>query len=280
MASECDRHYIFAGESHSFFAEAMGLKGSSSVQMFGSSPLSETSKFEDPEFDVCIAAQWRGPPDANAFWRNAKGKTRDFFEDVLYLQDNIETRDTFTAFLASAKHHGVPEREVLAGGPMMRAIYWYARKKERIKLVVDFANSGLKVALIGGHAWNSILPINENITVIEAVGHEELKRWYLKCKSVVTMNNYHGANERVFDAMSAGCLVFCENAPILRTILGDQQAMFYEPNKACDKLEDLEALLSTGLASEMAQRAHENFLAAHTWKHKGEYLSSLFRQFV
>jgi hypothetical protein len=162
----------------------------------------------------------------------------------------------------------------------MRAIYWYARKKERIKLVGDFASSGMKVALIGGHAWKAVLPTSENITVIEPLDHEELKRWYLKSKSVVTMNNYHGANERVFDAMAAGCLVFCENAPILRTVLGDQQAMFYEPNKACDKLEELEALLNTELAIEMAQRAHENFLAAHTWKHKGEYLSNLFRQFA
>ncbi|WP_416545166.1 glycosyltransferase [Limnohabitans sp. DCL3] len=280
MSSQCDRHFIFPNESHAFFAESMGLRGSFSTQMFGSSPAKTIAPFMAREFDVCIAAQWRGTADVNAFWKTMTGKTREFFEDVLYLQDTIETRDTFTAFLAAAKHHGMDEGEVLQAGSAMRAIYWYARKKERIKLVQDFASSGLKVALIGGEDWKEVLPNHDNIFFAEPVGHEHLKNWYQNSKSVVTMNNFHGANERVFDAMAAGCLVFGECAPSLVSILGEKNAVFYEPNKACDKLDELEQLIRTGSAQAMAQSGTHRFSTEHTWQHRGEYLSALLDELM
>ena len=275
MSSQSDRHFIFPNESHAFFAESMGLSGSFSTQMFGSSPAKSIAPFTEREFDVCIAAQWRGPAEANAFWITMTGKTREFFEDVVYLQDTIETRDTFTAFLAAAKHHGIDEREILKAGSAMRAIYWYARKKERIKLVQDFASSGLKVAIIGGEDWKEVLPNCDNLFFTEPVAHEHLKKWYQNSKSVVTMNNFHGANERVFDAMAAGCLVFGECAPSLMHLMGEDNAVFYEPNKACDKIGELEQLIRTGSARNMAQSGTDRFMAEHTWQHRGEYLSAL-----
>lgn len=275
MSSQCDRHFIFSNESHAFFAESMGLRGSFSTQMFGSSPAKTIAPFMRREFDVCIAAQWRGTADANAFWRTMTGKTREFFEDVVYLQDTIETRDTFTAFLAAAKHHGIDEREILKAGSAMRAIYWYARKKERIKLVQDFASTGMKVAIIGGEDWKEVLPNHDNMFFAEPVAHEDLKKWYQNSKSVVTMNNFHGANERVFDAMAAGCLVFGECAPSLMPILGENNAVFYEPNKACDKVGELEHLIRTGSAADMAQCGTHRFLAEHTWQHRGDNLCAL-----
>jgi len=280
MSSQCDRHFIFPNESHSFFAESMGLQGSFSTQMFGSSPAKEIAPFMAREFDVCIAAQWRGPAEANAFWRTLTGKTREFFEDVVYLQDIIETRDTFTAFLAAAKHHGMDEKEIVHAGSAMRAIYWYARKKERIKLVQDFACSGLKVALIGGEDWKEVLPNHENMYFVEPVAHEHLKKWYQNCKSVVTMNNFHGANERVFDAMAAGCLVFGECAPTLMEQLGRENAVFYEPNKAIDKISDLKQLIKSGSAKKMAETGTDRFMASHTWRHRGDYLSALMTELM
>jgi hypothetical protein len=280
MSSQCDRHFIFPNDSHAYFAETMGLQGSFSVQMFGSSPATEITSFQEREFDVCIAAQWRGPAEVNAFWKNATGKTREFFEDVLYLQDSIENRDTFTAFMAAAKHHRISEQEIAKAGPAMRAIYWYARKKERIKLVQDFASSGLKVAIIGGEAWKEVLPKHDSLFFAEPVPHEHLKNWYQKSKSVVTMNNFHGANERVFDAMAAGCLVFGECSPSLIHLLGEKSALFYEPNKACDKIKDLEDVIHTGLASAMAQSGTEKFIAKHTWRHRGDYLAALMGELL
>lgn len=275
VKSQCDRHYIFPSESHAFFSEMMGLNGSYSVQMFGSQPISFTHSYDSREYDVCIAAQWRGPAEANNFWSNSKGKTRQFFEDVLYLQDNLENRDTYMAFLAAAKHHGIPEEEIVKGSGAMRALYWYARKKERISLVQDFAASGLKIALIGGEAWKAVLPIHDNIHFIEPMHHDELKTWYLKSKSVVTMNNFNGANERVFDAMAAGAMPFIENAPTLIETLGESQAIFYEPNKACEKIDALRETLSSAKAQEMANLANFNFLGNHTWRHRGDYLINL-----
>lgn len=280
MSSQCDRHFIFPNESHAYFAESMGLQGSFSVQMFGSSPVTEIAPYSERKFDVCIAAQWRGPAEANAFWKNATGKTKAFFEDVLYLQDSIENRDTFTAFMAAARHHGISEQEIAKAGPAMRAIYWYARKKERIKLVQDFASSGLKVAIIGGEAWKEVLPNHDHLFFAAPVAHEHLKNWYQNSKSVVTMNNFHGANERVFDAMAAGCLVFGECAPSLIQLLGEKNALFYEPNKACDKINDLEEVIHTGLASDMAQSGTEKFVAEHTWRHRGDYLAALIGELL
>lgn len=280
MSSQCDRHFIFPNESHAYFAQTMGLQGSFSVQMFGSSPIAEIAPYEERVFDVCIAAQWRGPPESNVFWKNTTGKTREFFEDVLYLQDSIENRDTFTAFMAAAKHHGIHDEQIAKAGSAMRAIYWYARKKERIKLVQDFASSGLKVALIGGEVWKEVLPNHGNIYFAEPVSHENLKKWYQKCKTVVTMNNFHGANERVFDAMAAGCLVFGECAPSLVHLLGDKVALFYEPNKACDQVKYLGDLINTGLASEMAENGTSKFISEHTWQHRGDYLAALMDEIL
>ena len=276
--SQCDRHFIFPNECHSIFSYSMGLNGSYSVQMFGSSPVTEIATFKEREFDVCIAAQWRGPAEDNAFWGNMTGKIREFFEDVLCLQDNIDTRDTFMAFITAAKFHGIPEEEVLTADQAMKVIYWYARKKERIRLVQDFADSGLKVALIGGEDWKFVLPRHENIHFVEPLGHEQLKGWYQKCKTVVTTNNFHGANERVFDAMAAGCLVFGECAPSLIHLLGDKRALFYRPNKAFERIPQLRLALKNGSAEEMAHDANHLFLKGHTWDHRAQYLSAVIEE--
>ncbi len=280
IKSPCDRHYIFPNESHALFAEKMGLVGSYSVQMFGSQPIPNLPSHKERDYDVCIAAQWRGPAEGNAFWQNSKGKTLEFFQDVMYLQDNLDTRDTFTAFQAAAKHHGLPESEIIKGANAMRALYWYARKKERINLVRDFAESGLKIALIGGESWKSVLPNHDNIHFVEPIQHEDLKEWYKNSKAVVTMNNFNGANERVFDAMAAGATLFSENAPSLQDILGNNQAIFYEPNKACERIEELRNVLNDQNAENMASMAYENFINNHTWRHRGEYLTSIIEQLI
>jgi hypothetical protein len=280
IQSPCNRHFIFPNESHAFFAEKMGLVGSYSVQMFGSQSIANVPDHKERVYDVCIAAQWRGPAEANAFWKNSKGKTLEFFQDVLYLQDNIETRDTFTAFHTAAKNYGLPDSEIIKGANAMRALYWYARKKERINLVRDLAKSGLKIALIGGDAWKSVLPNYDNIHFVEPIQHDDLKDWYVKSKAVVTMNNFNGANERVFDAMAAGATLFSENAPSLLNILGNSQAIFYEPNKASERVEELTNVLNDHRAQDMAKMAQENFIKNHTWKHRGEYLNSIVEHFI
>ncbi|MEY4645066.1 MAG: hypothetical protein RLZZ596_1897 [Pseudomonadota bacterium] len=276
--SQNNRHYIFTNESHTFFSQNMGLQGSYSVQMFGSQPITKITPYSKRKYDICIAAQWRGPAELNAFWANATGKSRQFFEDVLYLQDTIDNRDTYTAFLAAAKHHGLSDQQVANAAPAMRIIYWYARKKERINLVKDLAKSGLKVALVGGDTWKSVLPQHKNIHFAPPVRHDDLKHWYLNSKVVATMNNSNGANERVFDAMAAGAALFSENAPNLIDLIGSDSANYYEPNRAAEQVEELKNRLNSGKAEEMALQNHQQFLNQHTWQHRGEFLNNVIRE--
>ena len=279
-SSEGDRHYIFPSASHASFAHHMKLTGTFSSQLFGSTPIANPPPIEKREFDVCIAAQWRGNPDELAFWNRTSGKLREFYEDVLYLQETITTRDTFTAFLAALKHHGLDEDTVLTAGDQLRHLYWYARKRERINLVRALANSGLRIALIGGTEWKAVIPDSRNITYVPPSTYDRLKTWYLRSKCVVTTNNFNGASERVFDGMAAGCVLFSENSPILTDLIGDQNAVFYQPNRAESSVEQLHEALNNLNAPSMAARATKVFLCGHTWTHRANYLYNLFEQLV
>lgn len=274
-ASNCNRHYIFTNKSHAFFASNMGLIGSYSVQTFGSKIIKKIKPYRKRKYDICIAAQWRGPAEGNAFWSTSKGKSRQFFEDVLYLQDTIEDRDIYTAFLAAAKHHNVGEDQILKAAPAMRAMYWYARKKERIKLVKDLSKTGLKIALIGGDGWNNVIQANKNIDIIPPIRHEHLNDWYLNSKFVATMNNYNGANERVFDAMAAGCGLFSENAPNLKKQIGSDTAIYYEPNLASEHIPILINNLNNLYGEDAAIHNNKQFLEKHTWFHRGKELKNI-----
>jgi hypothetical protein len=279
LQSEANRHYILAHESHSEFAKAVGLKGTFSSQMFGSNYQKNIPKTNERIYDICIAAQWRGPAENNVTWDNSSKAAKAFFNTALTLQEEDPNRDSYNAYLNTAKKYNIDGIEVKKHGGIIRSLYWYARKNERINLVKQLATSGLKIIFIGGEEWAQILPNVQNITFAPACSHTILKEWYKKSKIVATVNNYNGANERIFDALSCGAAVFCENSPQLIKNLASAPAIFYRPNNAQDSFHELESMLNimgkTDISADCAK-----FSSHHTWRQRIDVIKPVIDQLL
>lgn len=277
LQSENNRHYIFTNESHAFFSESMGLKGSYSTQLFGSDPVKTIKSPKDRKYEMCIAAQWRGPESANAFWKNSNKKTKDFFEAVIELQESEENRDTFVAYMAAAKYYGFDISDTKLHAQAMRGIYWYARKKERIQLVKDAVSSGIKIILIGGEAWKSVLDNTDNVIFLPECSHQKLRSIYAESKSVVNLNAANGACERAFDCLAAGSMLISEESHELKRLFElDRAGVFFKPNHAKDQMEKFKDLIKSGQWAEIASHGHEKFLSDHTWMQRAQYLENIF----
>lgn len=274
------RHYIFPNERHSFFAQQMGIQGSSQAMLFGSSLKPIKGAYAQRPFDICIAAQWRGPADANAFWLKMDAKQRRFFEDINALQHLEDHGDVFTAFLAAAEHHRVPLDRKQDFALPLKALYWHARKTERIKMVQDLVASGLKILLIGGEGWKQVLPDHSNVHFVATCSHQELSGHYMNARAVASTNCFNGANERSFDAMSCGAISIAENSPTLIRHFTDFEDIVYYPRlHAADAVARIVDLLKDPKASEaLAERGQESFAGAHTWAHRAQALSSWVEQ--
>lgn len=274
LASEGNTHYIFPNESHAFFAQMIGLKGSYSCQMFGSNPEKEFPKLSERPFDICVAAQWRGPAENNEIWRNSNSKTKNFFNEVIQLQEIEENRDSFTAYLAAATHYGLDVSDFKKHAIFVRALYWYARKAERIKLVQDLASSGLKILLIGGNEWEKVLSKPYDITFVPPCTHKDLRKWYKMSKMVATVNNFNGANERVFDAKACGSMVLCEASPTL-TSIADDQIVFYKPHHLTDNLEAVHDKLNDN-----SNQSYISYGGLNSWKDRVDLLKLTMDQLI
>ncbi len=274
------RHYLYPSEHHAFFAGQMGMQGTNRALLFGATPQKVTGNFGKRPYDICIAAQWRGPADANAFWLKMNAQQKRFFEDINVLQHLEDRGDVYTAFLAAAEHHRVPLQRKTDFAPAMKALYWHARKTERIKMVQDLVASGLKILLIGGEDWKQVLPDHSNVHFVSTCKHEELAGYYLQSRAVASTNCFNGANERTFDAMSCGSISIAENSPtLLQHFTDSQDIVLYPRLKAAEVVPRIIDLLNDPQASEqLAQRGHEAFSNAHTWDHRAAALSSWIQQ--
>ncbi len=274
------RNYIFPSERHAFFAGQMGMQGPSRAMLFGASLKTIEGTYAQRPYDICIAAQWRGPADANAFWLKMDAEQRRFFEDINVLQHLEDHGDVFTAFLAAAEHHRVPLDRKQDFALALKGLYWHARKTERIKMVQDLVASGLKILLIGGEGWKQVLSDYSRVHFVPACSHQKLSHYYMQARAVASTNCFNGANERSFDAMSCGAISIAENSPTLTRHFKDTEDIVLYPRlHAADAVPRIVALLRDPKASEtVAQRGHEAFASAHTWAHRAQALSSWIEQ--
>lgn len=263
LQSEARRHYVFAHDFHAAFAMAAGFKGSYTSQSFGSTPQASVPSTKERPFDVCIAAQWRGTGDNNEVWKQGNQGARAFFEEILELQEEEPNRDSYQAFMMVAKARQLPIDDIKKYGAIIRNLYWYARKIERINLVKELSKTQLRILLVGGTEWKQVLPDTQNITFAPPCSHQNLLDWYKKSKVVATMNNYNGANERIYDALNCGAGVFCESAPRLLNELQTERVAFYRPNRTNEAIEALENLVNT--SSFESIRLSQSLGQKHTW---------------
>jgi hypothetical protein len=102
------RGYIYTNSHHNLFSKKTGLEGASCSMLFGSSVKNKIIEYNSREFDICIAAQWRGVAEVNEFWKGEASFKNDFFGAVNLLQNLEDNGDVFTAFLAAAENYKVP----------------------------------------------------------------------------------------------------------------------------------------------------------------------------
>lgn len=272
-----NRNYIFPNSTHNIFAEKMGLQGRYSNLLFASNEKKITKNFKDRSFDICIAAQWRGDANINAFWESMTGFEKNFFEEINQLHNTKNGNDVFQAFLVVADYYKIPEESINYFAPALKALYWYARKTERIKMVQDLVSTGMNILLVGGDEWKAVLPNYENVIFANPCTHQKLIEYYMQSRAVASTNCFNGANERTFDAMSCGSISISENSPTLMKYFNDlNDIIFYERNNAKLKSEIICDLLSDDLNSELVgENGREIFMRDHTWASRVNDLSIL-----
>jgi rhamnosyltransferase len=273
------RHYILANTQHSLFTKKMGLLGFNESILFGSSIKKNLYQPKDRKYDVCIAAQWRGSGDNNEFWKNRNQTEKDFFEKINYLQNQDDNCDVFTAFCAVAEFYGISNDKYNSFLPSLKALYWHARKKERIKMVQDMVSTGLKILLIGGEGWKEVLPDHSNVTFLGVCSHNELMIHYQNSRAVVSTNCFNGANERTFDALSCGCISISEKSPTLSKSFGKNGIVFYDRFKLNERNRYIIDLInSAGSLESFANNGLEDFKNSHTWQHRAMQLNTFIEK--
>jgi spore maturation protein CgeB len=91
---------------------------------------------------------------------------------------------------------------------------------------------------------------------------------------VATINNYNGANERVFDAMSCACILFSESSPELIEKISFKENVYYSPNNANKSIEILNEKIKT-TSNEIGHKNMSLFNLNHTWTNRANYLINL-----
>jgi hypothetical protein len=267
-----NRNYIFPNITHNLFAKKMGMQGQYSNLLFASSEKKITIKFKDRPFDVCIAAQWRGEAETNAFWESMTGFEKKFFEEINQLQNTKDGIDVFLAFLAMAEYYKIPQEKINDFAPALKALYWHARKNERIKMVKDMASSGMKILLVGGDGWKSVFEEKNQVTIVPPCTHDCLTDYYMNSRAVISTNCSNGANERTFDAQSCGAISIAETSSTLDNKFDDMSdVIFYDRLNLKNKLFQIEEVLKNkpkGLL--VADGGYLKFINNNTWGHRVE----------
>jgi hypothetical protein len=271
------RSYIFPNSTHNLFAKKMGMQGQYSNLLFASSEKKITTRFKDRPFDVCIAAQWRGEADSNAFWESMTGFEKKFFEEINQLQNTKEGIDVFLAFLAVAEYYKMPQENINDFAPALKALYWHARKNERIKMVKDMVSSGLKILLVGGDGWKSVFEEKNQVTIVPPCTHDCLTDYYMNSRAVVSTNCSNGANERTFDAQSCGAISIAESSVTLENKFEDMKdIIFYDRLQLGDKVKMIqEAIKNKPKGNLIADHGYQSFINNNTWRHRVNELSEM-----
>lgn len=269
-----NRNYIFPNKTHNLFAKKMGMQGQYSNLLFASSEKKITTRFKDRPFDVCIAAQWRGEADSNAFWESMTGFEKKFFEEINQLQNTKEGIDVFLAFLAVAEYYKMPQENINDFAPALKAMYWHARKNERIKMVKDMVSSGLKILLVGGDGWKSVFEEKNQVTIVPPCTHDCLTDYYMNSRAVVSTNCSNGANERTFDAQSCGAISIAESSVTLDDYFEDfKNIVFYDRLNLTNKIPVIEELMKDeSRGSLISEQGYHEFMNENTWKHRVDNL--------
>jgi hypothetical protein len=272
-----NRNYIFPNSTHNLFAKKMGMQGQYSNLLFASSEKKITTKFKDRPFDVCIAAQWRGEAGTNAFWESMTGFEKKFFEEINQLQNTKDGIDVFLAFLAVAKYYKIPQEKINDFAPALKALYWHARKNERIKMVKDMASSGMKVLLVGGDGWKSVFEEKNQVTIVPPCTHDCLTDYYMNSRAVISTNCSNGANERTFDAQSCGAISIAESSVTLENKFEDMKdIIFYDRLQLGDKMKMIrEAIKNKPKGNLIADHGYQSFINNNTWRHRVNELSEI-----
>lgn len=269
-----NKHYILPNISQNLFIKDMGLTGSSSEMLFASTVKNKNNETSKREFDICIAAQWRGSAEVNEFWINFTGVEREFFEKVNLLQHLGESGDVYAAFIAAAELYGIDLRNKKDYWIYFKALYWHARKTERIKMVQDLVGSGLKILLIGSEDWKEVLPDYSNVTFLPYCSPFELMEHYFNSRAVAATNCFNGANERTFDAISCGAISISENSPTLNKYFADfENIIFYDRLSADEKIKSIVELIGSNKEVDVIrEKSLKLFLDSHTWAHRADSL--------
>jgi hypothetical protein len=269
-----NKHYILPNINQSLFIKDMGMEGTCSDMMFSASVKNKKVKSSKRDFDICIAAQWRGPADVNEFWTRGSEVERDFFDKVNLLQHLGESGDVYSAFVAAAEYYGVDLNNKKDYWLYLKALYWHARKTERIKMVQDLVASGLKVLLIGGDDWKQVLPKYDNVTFLSSCTPSELVEHYFNSRAVAATNCFNGANERTFEAISCGAVSISENSPTLSKYFNHNESIiFYDRLWLSSNIDYMVDLLKNDKKIEsLNDSANRIFLESHTWNHRAKSL--------
>jgi hypothetical protein len=274
FTSQNNRHYILPRASHAPFLSEMGLAGSVSEQLFAADPYYLLKLHKDRKFDVCIAAQWRGPAIANEFWTQADEGARLFFESVLACQAEDPNKDTYTAYVSVANLMGINISDRLKHAKYMRSLYWHARKSERIAIVQDIVSSGLEIAIIGGDKWRSVLPPSATVTYLPECGHTDILDIYADSRAVVNLNAANGACERAFDCASVGAMLITEYSPAMEQMFAtNDAAIFYHTGYKKNSLQLITDLIKSGHSEVVGTNALGCLNQRHTWSHRTDFLS-------
>jgi len=274
FTSQKNRHYILPRTSHATFLSGMGLTGEVSEQLFAADPHPLQKSHKDRKYDICIAAQWRGPAAANEFWTRADESARVFFENVLVAQQADPNKDTYIAYLAVAQAMGVDISDRLRHAQYMRGLYWHARKSERISLVQDIVSSGLDVAVIGGDAWKSVLADSPAVTYFPECSHSDIVDIYADSRAIVNLNAANGACERAFDCAAVGAMLITEYSPAMEQLFANHDAaVFYHAAYKQESIQLIVDLIKSGNSELVGANALERLTAHHTWAHRTDFMS-------
>jgi hypothetical protein len=275
-----NRNYIFPNKTHNLFAKKMEMEGQYSNLLFASSEKKITIDYKDRPFDVCIAAQWRGEADSNAFWESMTGFEKKFFEEINELQNTNDGIDVFLAFLAVAEYYNIPQENINDFAPALKALYWHARKKERIKMVNDMTSSGMKILLVGGDGWRSIIQDKNKVTIKPPCTHDLLTHYYMNSRAVVSTNCTNGANERTFDAQSCGSISIAESSvTLINEFENMKDIIFYDRLHLAKSIEKIEEALKSGNKGNLiAEAGYKKFITNNTWKSRVDDLAIILKK--
>lgn len=271
------RNYIYPNINHKFFATKMGMQGEANALLFGAKCEKIENDFSKREFDICIAAQYRGKAEDNEFWRSMNGQARKFWQTVAELQHLEDNGDILIPFLTVAEYYKISIEDLQNFAQPLKAIYWHGRKKERIKMIQDLASTGLKICLVGNEQWKDVLPQYNNITFMPTCRQSDLIKIYKKSKSVASTNCYNGANERTFDAISCGCLSISENSPTLTNHFKNLESIiYYKRLKLNEEAEIINDIINNNTLAENITNEAMNLLKQnHTWHHRAKNINQI-----